>query len=401
MNITAAKLKSLNGKPYNGKAEISDGDNLSLRISPKGKITFQIRYRQNGKPVRYKIGSYPELSLADARAKCEEQMTLVRKNLDPRKMAAVSEVELLDIDNPTLSDCIDYWFKYYCLSKRDRPHEILNRVSSCVTKKWMAQYIDEMNKTHFSALFMSMNEVAGEKGRGDGYAFNSIIELRTVLRYCLRQGFIKNSEFEALRPGDFAKDYDSREHFLSLNECRLVWRNVDNLALTDRNKVMLRCAMVFGCRISELYTAHKADFDLDTKLFTVRRENTKGKVHSIVRPIPDVLIEDLQYLKDLTPGYKHIFPNRDGDKPASSASVSRIASACYEFIEGVNEFRMHDLRRTLSTHLTDAGCPLQFTEKLLGHKMKGVLAIYNKSPMLDGLTEWINKWVFMLEADLD
>ncbi|MBD1583455.1 tyrosine-type recombinase/integrase [Pseudoalteromonas sp. S16_S37] len=400
MKVTAAKLKSIHGKPYDGKAEVTDGDNLSLRISPKGKIAFQMRYRINGKPARFRLGAYPEMSLAEARKKCEEQMQLVRQDLDPRNMVALSEIELPDENNPTISECIDYWFKLYCLSKRERPYEILNRVSSCINKDWMSQYISQMNKSHFSALFLSMSKEGVEKGRGAGYAFNSIIELRTVLRYCLRQGFIKNSEFEALRPGDFARDYDSREHFLSLDECRRIWKNVDHLALTDRNKVMLRCAMVFGCRISELYTAHKSDFDLDAKLFTVRRENTKGKVHSIVRPIPDILIEDLKYLKGLTPGYKHIFPNRDGDKPASSASVSRIASACYEYIDGVNEFRMHDFRRTISTHLTDAGCPLQFTEKLLGHKMKGVLAIYNKSPMLDGLTEWVNKWVVMLEADL-
>jgi integrase len=91
-----------------------------------------------------------------------------------------------------------------------------------------------------------------------------------------------------------------------------------------------------------------------------------------------------------------MFNNRGGDKPASGSSVSLIANACYENIEGLRPFRMHDFRRTISTHLTDAGCPLQFTEKLLGHKMKGVLAIYNKSPMLDGLTEWVNKWVAMI-----
>ncbi len=84
MKITAAKLKSISGKPYSGKPEVSDGDNLSLRISPKGKITFQIRYRLKGKPARYKIGTYPEMSLANAREECERQMTQVRKELDPR-----------------------------------------------------------------------------------------------------------------------------------------------------------------------------------------------------------------------------------------------------------------------------------------------------------------------------
>ncbi|TMP50244.1 integrase family protein [Pseudoalteromonas sp. S1688] len=396
MNITAAKLKSISGKPYDGAAEVSDGDNLSLRISPKGKITFQIRFRLNGKAVRYKLGTYPELTLAKAREECEAHMAQVRKDLDPRKMKAVNSVAVLDNKNPTLMDAINYWYTLYCEPMRDNPKGIFHRITSCINEQWRDQYISEINKQHFSALFKSINDESLLGKRGSGFSFNAIIELRSALRFCLRQGFINNAEFEALRPSDFATDYMPREHFLTIEECKLIWSNIDNLALTDRNKVILRCVMVFGCRISELYTAFKDDFDLTNQLFTVRRENTKGGVHSIVRPIPDVLIEDLQHIKSLTPAFKYMFNNRGGDKPASGSSVSLIANACYENIEGLRPFRMHDFRRTISTHLTDAGCPLQFTEKLLGHKMKGVLAIYNKSPMLDGLTEWVNKWVAMI-----
>lgn len=398
MNITAAKLKSLNGKPYSGKPEISDGDNLSLRISPKGKITFQIRYRLNGKPARYKIGTYPAMTLAQARDECESQMKQVRKNLDPRNMKAVNSVALQETDNPTLINAINFWFNHYCQPMRDRPNDILKRITSCINDDWREQYVSEISQQHFSALFKSMNDEANSRCKGEGFSFNSIIELRSALRFCLRQGYITNAEFEVLRPGDFSSDYAPREHFLSLEECRLIWRNIDNLAITDRNKVILRCAMVFGARIKEIYTAHKTDFDLDNALFTVRRENTKGKAHTVVRPIPKALIEDLEHLKKQSTGYVHMFPNRFGDEPASGASISLIARACHENMENIRPFKMHDLRRTLSTHLTDAGCPLQFTEKLLGHKMKGVLAIYNKSPMLDGLTEWLDRWVIMLEG---
>ena len=398
MNITAAKLKSLNGKEYAGKPEITDGDNLSLRISPKGKISFQIRYRINGKQVRYKLGTYPVMTLAQARTECAAQMALVNQNLDPRNMEAVNAVESEVIENPTIRDCIDYWYINYCLKKRDNPAGIKSRMVSCINDTWSNQYISLMDKTHFTAFFKSMGDVSIDKGRGKGFAFNAIIEIRSVFRFCIRQGFISNTQFEALRPSDFATDYDSREHYLSLKECQLIWANLDEINMTDRNKVILRCAMVFGCRISELCNAKKDDFDLDDQLFTTQRENTKGALHSIVRPIPSELVEDLKYIKAQSPSYSYMFPNRSGDHPASKSSVSQISKSCYEAIEGVGPFRMHDFRRTISTHLTDAGCPLQFTEKLLGHKMKGVLAIYNKSPMLEGLTEWVNRWLLMLKG---
>jgi hypothetical protein len=50
--LTDTRLRAIANKPYDGPSEIADRDGLSARISPKGKITFQYRYRFNGKPVR-------------------------------------------------------------------------------------------------------------------------------------------------------------------------------------------------------------------------------------------------------------------------------------------------------------------------------------------------------------
>lgn len=398
MKITAAKLKSINGKPYTGKSEVSDGDNLSLRISPKGKITFQIRYRIEGKAVRYKIGTYPEMTLANARETCEEKMSLVRRKLDPRKMAAVNSIEEVRVSSPTISDCIDFWYKEHCSENRDRPKEIKYRIVSSIADEWLQQYIPEMKKYHFVAMYKSMCSESKKLGRAPGYAYNSLIEFKAVLKYCLKHDFINNGDFTILNPKDFTSEYASREHFLTIEECRLIWSNIDNLPMTDRNKIILKCVMIFGCRISELYTALKSDFDLKNKLFIVRKENTKTQEKSIYRPIHDILLDDLQYLKDQSPGYKFMFHNRDGDRPASSASISRIANTCYTNIKGVEEFRMHDFRRTISTHLTDIMCPTQYTEKLLGHKLVGILAKYNKSRMLKQLAICEGLWVDIIQG---
>ncbi|MHC7721346.1 Arm DNA-binding domain-containing protein, partial [Klebsiella pneumoniae] len=45
MALSDTKLRSINAKPYSGAAEVTDGDGLSVRITPTGTITFQFRYR--------------------------------------------------------------------------------------------------------------------------------------------------------------------------------------------------------------------------------------------------------------------------------------------------------------------------------------------------------------------
>jgi integrase len=47
-------------------------------------------------------------------------------------------------------------------------------------------------------------------------------------------------------------------------------------------------------------------------------------------------------------------------------------------------WKVHDFRRSISTILSQEGVDLHVTEKMLGHSLGGILAIYNKH-------DWINE----------
>ena len=61
MPLTDTKLRRIS-KDYSGKPELADRDGLSARVSPKGIITFNYRFRWLGKQQRIKIGRYPGIS---------------------------------------------------------------------------------------------------------------------------------------------------------------------------------------------------------------------------------------------------------------------------------------------------------------------------------------------------
>lgn len=62
MALTEVWLKANNGKARDKVEEIADRDSMSVRISPKGKIVFQLRYRFAGKAERLDLGTYPHMS---------------------------------------------------------------------------------------------------------------------------------------------------------------------------------------------------------------------------------------------------------------------------------------------------------------------------------------------------
>ena len=53
---------------------------------------------------------------------------------------------------------------------------------------------------------------------------------------------------------------------------------------------------------------------------------------------------------------------------------------------------LHDLRRTLSTRLHDAGVAPLVVEALLAHKQQGVAAVYNRASFRDAKRVALTRW---------
>ena len=84
MALSEAWLKANNGKARETVEVVADRDSMSVRVSPKGKIVFQLRYRLNGKQERVDIGTYPHVSLKDARIEATRLRGLLDQNKDPK-----------------------------------------------------------------------------------------------------------------------------------------------------------------------------------------------------------------------------------------------------------------------------------------------------------------------------
>lgn len=78
-DLTARQAKAT-GKPYT----IADFDGLYLHISAVGGKAWHFRYTWMGQRARISLGSYPELSLREARELRDEARSLVARGINPR-----------------------------------------------------------------------------------------------------------------------------------------------------------------------------------------------------------------------------------------------------------------------------------------------------------------------------
>ncbi|MFA9218456.1 MAG: Arm DNA-binding domain-containing protein, partial [Sphingomonadaceae bacterium] len=68
--LTDVQVRNAKPKPKDGPKTytLADGGGMYLEVSPAGTRTWRMAYRQpNGKNTRLTFGTYPEVSLAEAR----------------------------------------------------------------------------------------------------------------------------------------------------------------------------------------------------------------------------------------------------------------------------------------------------------------------------------------------
>ena len=103
------------------RLQISDTrcQGLELRVTERGakSFTFQYRSKRDGKVVRLTLGSYPDLSLADARLKAEQYRHLIAQGGDPRDEKRVA-VTLARGQGKTFEEVAGLYLEQYAKPKK-------------------------------------------------------------------------------------------------------------------------------------------------------------------------------------------------------------------------------------------------------------------------------------------
>ena len=95
---------------------------VCVRVSPKGKTTYSLRYYYNGKQTIVDIGSYPLLSLKEARAENQRLRKKLEQGHDPK---VVRQLEMQTIvAAKSLEGLFDLWYENYCVKNKKGHFEI-------------------------------------------------------------------------------------------------------------------------------------------------------------------------------------------------------------------------------------------------------------------------------------
>ena len=91
MALSDVKVRS--AKPEAKAYKLTDGEGMVLLVHPNGSKYWRLRYRFGGKEKMLALGKYPEVSLADARARRDEARKLLANSVDPSENKKAVKVD--------------------------------------------------------------------------------------------------------------------------------------------------------------------------------------------------------------------------------------------------------------------------------------------------------------------
>lgn len=199
-----------------------------------------------------------------------------------------------------------------------------------------------------------------------------------------------------LRMSDVGQIAGKRDRVLSESEIGQLWKFIfvepDIKLMSEYTRKMFVLCTVFGCRMSEARLSEWKEWDRDSWVWTVPKEHSKTGVE-IARPVPEVL---RQWITDV-----HEETKRSGYVLGSlriRESVSKIGGKIGKRLGHEKQWSLHDLRRTLSTHLSDLGVEFHVVEQLLGHALPGVAGVYNRSKFMAKKLDALDLWTTYLNS---
>lgn len=391
--LTDTKLKNL--KPQDKLYKVSDRDGLYVAVLTSGSVSFRYDYRINGRRETLVIGQYGRdgISLAEAREELITAKKLLKAGQSPAaaKRDGIKKIRGAE----TFAVHTDSYMKHITLadSTRAMKQSVIDRdILPALGNKMMTEITTGMVRD-------LCDRIVARGGRSTAVQAREIIS--SVYRYANDRGHGLFNPAADIKPSSIAI-FRPRERKLSPEEIGIFFRGLNGFSAMGTMKMALKLVLLTLVRKSEFTLATWPEVDFRKSTWTIPGDRMKaGREHIIYlsRQAHDLLVG----LQMCACGSEYLVPGRyNFRKPLSNAAlnslIDRTVAAINKDDEKIQDFTVHDLRRTASTLLHEADYPSDWIEKAQAHEQKGVRAVYNKAEYARQRTYMLQQWADMVDA---
>jgi len=240
-----------------------------------------------------------------------------------------------------------------------------------------------------------------KRGGAPAVAHKVLEQLRGLFGFAVDRHLLTLNPAAQVRAAKIVGPRTSRDRVLRPEEVKRFLEAVENFPTAQANRLAFRLILLTLCRKGELVKAKWEDVDFERNEWRIPSANAKNRQEHVVylsRQAKE-LFEELRGLAGRNASW--VLPGRDSKEHISITTLNQVtfvAKNSDKSLEWLDEVRIHDLRRTASTHLHEAGFPSDVVEKALAHTIGGVRGVYNRAEYPDQRREMLQQWADMVDS---
>lgn len=383
--LTVLEIKQI--KPLDKTKRYWDEKGMYLEVTPKGGMLWRLKYRLDGKEKVLALGTYPEISLAQARRKRDEAKLLIAENIDPNQAKKQAKIKATGL--PTFKELATAWME-------DRQGTIkpatMTRDLSTFEKDLFPDLGDMAIDTIKGIHILAAAKKIEQRGAVE-MAKRSIPLVGAIFRYAIRQGFIENDPTphlgEALKPRKV-------KHMarIELSELPTLLQKIDSYGGDPVTIAAIKLMTLTFVRTIEMRFMEWSEVDFQKKEWRVPAHKMKMELPHIV-PLSKQAIEVLESLRPLTGHRNYVFYNASVHKPLSeNAVLGALWRMGYK-----GRMTGHGFRGLASTTLHEQGYMHDAIEIQLAHTVgSSVSKAYNHAQHLDYRRNMMQGWADFIDT---
>jgi putative integrase P4 len=385
--LTDTKIKPL--KPKDKVYKVADRDGLYVSVSTVGTITFRYDYRINGRRETLTIGKYGAdgINLAEARERLMIARKQVSEGISPATEKRIERNKIRNADR-------------FCVFAEKYLADV--QLADSTKALRVATYERDIKDTFGNRLMteITTDEIRShcEKIKDRGAPSTAIFVrdlIANVYRYAIQRGHKFANPADEIANSSIAT-FKKRERVLTPREIKLFFNTLEETQSDFALKKAVKFILLTMVRKGELVNATWDEVDFKNKVWTIPAERMKAKrAHNVY--LSEQAIDLIVAFQIYSEGSPYLLPGRiNRRQPIANSSLNRVIANCIKFInkdeQRIDEFTVHDLRRTGSTLLHEMGFNSDWIEKSLAHEQQGVRAVYNKAEYAEQRKEMMQRW---------
>jgi len=391
--------KQLNAKfveSVKGIGNHLDGDGLYLQVTLGSRginKSWLFKYQMNKKVREMGFGSLRDVSLVEARQKCQDARKLILQGLDPLNERNAKRAIVI----PTFAECCEAYITTHKISWKSPKSEAQWRSTLTNDAKNLANH--RVNLITAPMILQVLKPIWDTK-----YTTASRLRgrIEKILDYAKSEG-CRDGDNPAVLKGNLQFSLPQKPQ-KKIHQPSLDWRELTNFIIELRIKdclsaYALEFLILTATRTNEVINAEWSEIDLTESRWTIPATRMKADKEHVI-PLSPSALNILKRVKDLNEQW--IFPN--DKKPLSNMAMLELVRGMGSYVDKDSKkpIVVHGFRSTFRDWASEAtNYPKEIIERALAHgNPDKTEAAYLRSDQYKNRIKLMNAYARLIEGKI-